>query len=146
MIQGIDAFYPKSGVLIHENKGSYTVTMYSDVQKEEVDGEEKYTANIVSFVTFSKLTEEQVVAEFDYYFNKALEEELKIAKEKAIAPIEALLTDSDYKAHKVFDGVLTEEEYRPWKELREVWRGKINEIRNAKTYEEVQAVTYKTEP
>ena len=42
--------------------------------------------------------------------------------------LEKLLSNSDYKALKFSDGVLTEEEYAPVREQRRAWRSEINEI------------------
>ena len=38
------------------------------------------------------------------------------------------LTDTDYKALKHADGVMSAEEYEPIRQQREEWRGKINAL------------------
>lgn len=38
------------------------------------------------------------------------------------------LMDTDYKAIKYAEGIMTEEEYAPIKEQRQEWRNEINEL------------------
>ena len=45
-----------------------------------------------------------------------------------IAELKQKLADTDYKALKYADGVLSREEYEPIREQRQKWREKINEI------------------
>lgn len=45
-----------------------------------------------------------------------------------IRELKKMLSESDYKALKFSDGVLTEEEYAPVREKRREWRSEINEI------------------
>lgn len=45
-----------------------------------------------------------------------------------IMELKTLLSNTDYKALKFSDGVLTEEEYAPVREQRRAWRNEINEI------------------
>lgn len=47
---------------------------------------------------------------------------------KRITELKTLLSNSDYKALKFSDGVLTEDEYAPVREKRRAWRNEINEI------------------
>ena len=49
-----------------------------------------------------------------------------------IEDLEAQLKNSDYKAIKYAEGLLTEEEYAPVKEMRQKLRDRINEIRESK--------------
>ena len=51
-----------------------------------------------------------------------------------IAALKQQLSDTDYKALKYADGVLSEEEYAPIKAARQAWRAEINEIE--KTFSE----------
>lgn len=51
-----------------------------------------------------------------------------------IAELKQLLSESDYKALKFSDGVLTEIEYAPIRTMRQGWRDEINEIE--KTFHE----------
>lgn len=48
--------------------------------------------------------------------------------EAEINKYKKLLSDSDYKAIKYAEGVLTEEEYSETKQQRQSWRNKINEL------------------
>lgn len=43
-----------------------------------------------------------------------------------ITALKSLLTDTDYKALKRADGVMSAEEYEPVRQQREEWRNKIN--------------------
>lgn len=144
---GIDEHYPQSGVEIQEVNGGLTITMYADVQRTPgpEEGQTIVTANVVRFTMPKGSVEEaDVVAHFQYYFDKALADELAKAKEVAIAPVKKLLDGTDYMGHKVVDGVITEEEYEPKKQLREIWRETINAIESAATIEELNAITYPT--
>ena len=47
---------------------------------------------------------------------------------RRIKELKKLLLDSDYKALKFSDGVLTEKEYAPVREKRQAWRKEINEL------------------
>lgn len=144
---GIDEHYPQSGVEIQEVNGGLTITMYADVQRTPgpEEGQTIVTANVVRFTMPKGSVEEaDVVAHFQYYFDKALADELAKAKEVAIAPVKKLLDGTDYMGHKVVDGVMTEQEYEPEKQLREVWRETINAMESAATIEELNAITYPT--
>lgn len=45
-----------------------------------------------------------------------------------ITALKSLLTDTDYKALKHADGVMSAEEYEPVRQQREEWRDKINAL------------------
>lgn len=45
-----------------------------------------------------------------------------------ITALKSLLTDTDYKALKHADGVMSAEEYEPIRQQREKWRDKINAL------------------
>lgn len=45
-----------------------------------------------------------------------------------ITALKSLLTDTDYKALKHADGVMSAEEYEPIRQQREEWRNKINAL------------------
>ena len=88
----------------------------------------------------------EIVAHFDYYFDKAEAKEVAEAAGLKIAHMEALLDASDYKLLKVADGALTQEEYEPWKALRQHWRDTVNKMRACKTVEELDAITWAETP
>ena len=80
------------------------------------------------------LAENGVVVQ-DGEFSICLEYDEKQRKQyQRIRGLKAMLADSDYKALKFSDGVLTEEEYAPIREQRAAWRAEINEIE--KTFSE----------
>lgn len=49
-------------------------------------------------------------------------------KEIEINELKRQLAETDYQAIKYAEGQITEEEYRPIKEQRQIWRDKINEL------------------
>ena len=48
--------------------------------------------------------------------------------EEQISELKQQLTDTDYKAIKYAEGLLTEEEYAETKAQRQEWRARINEL------------------
>lgn len=68
-----------------------------------------------------------VVKDGDFSICLEYNEEQKKQFER-ISELKTLLSESDYKAIKFSDGVLTEEEYAPIREKRQAWRNEINEI------------------
>lgn len=57
------------------------------------------------------------------------EKELTIINnEKRILDLKRLLSDTDYRAIKYAEGQYTEEEYKPYKELRQSYRDEINRL------------------
>lgn len=51
-----------------------------------------------------------------------------ISTEEQIEQLKQLLSDTDYKAIKYAEGLLTEEEYAPIKAQREAWREEIRRL------------------
>lgn len=60
------------------------------------------------------------------YTGLSLEE--KAQKLFRINELKTLLSQSDYRAIKYAEGLYTEEEYKPYKELRQAYRDEINEL------------------
>lgn len=146
---GIDGHYPQDGVEVKETNGVLAITLYADIERTPAQepGQEIITANVVNLtLPLGSVEKADIVSNFQYYFDKALAQELAKAKEIAIIPVQTLLTDTDYKAHKVVDGVLSAQDYEPWKNLRQHWRDTINAMQNAATYEELAAITYAKTP
>ena len=50
------------------------------------------------------------------------------AKRMEITALKRLLKQSDYKAIKYAEGLLTAEEYEPIKQQRQAWRNQINQL------------------
>lgn len=50
------------------------------------------------------------------------------AKNKQITQLKKQLSDTDYKAIKYSEGLITEEEYAPIKAQRQAWRDEINQL------------------
>lgn len=63
------------------------------------------------------------------------EEEVKQAR---IAELKQLLSDTDYKAIKYAEGLISEEEYAETKAQRQAWRDEINELQGKEVAEEEQ--------
>lgn len=51
-----------------------------------------------------------------------------IKNQKRIDELKKLLSDSDYKAIKFFEGKLTETEFAPIRQQRDEWRAEINRL------------------
>lgn len=56
------------------------------------------------------------------------EEQAQKVKEERIAKLKRLLTDTDYKAIKYSEGLISEEEYAETKAQRQAWRDEINQL------------------
>ncbi len=54
--------------------------------------------------------------------------EIEIPKEYRITDLKQNLADTDYKAIKYAEGLLTDEEYAETKKLRQEWREEINRL------------------
>ena len=64
----------------------------------------------------------------NFYPPKTEEELAKIAAKARIKELKTKLDESDYKAIKFAEGVLTEEEYAPIREERQRYRDEINQL------------------
>lgn len=69
--------------------------------------------------------EEEAILVYIPYTKKEL---TKIQNEKRINELKKLLSESDYRAIKYAEGLYTEEEYQPYKELRQSYRVEINQL------------------
>lgn len=109
------------------NLGScVTVLHHGQVQYKERDDNMiiDRKGNILGFF----LRENGIVVK-DGDFSICLEYDAKQKVQYAqIAELKAQLAETDYKALKYSDGSLTEEEYAPIREQRQIWRDAINEI------------------
>ena len=138
---------PQDNVEVKQDRGVAVVFMYKDVKKEtDTDGNEILTANVQKIDFPEGADKADIVAHFDYYFNKAEAKEVAQAAVLKISRVEALLDGSDYKLLKVADGALSAEEYEPWKALRQHWRDTVNKMRAAKTVEELDNIKYAETP
>lgn len=57
-------------------------------------------------------------------------EKQEIADEKRIEELKTLLFDTDYKAIKFAEGLITLNDYEPIRRQRQAWRDEINQIEN----------------
>ena len=69
--------------------------------------------------------EEEKILVYIPYTKKEL---TKMQNENRIAELKQLLRESDYRAIKYAEGCYTEEEYKPYKELRQSYRDEINQL------------------
>lgn len=69
--------------------------------------------------------EEEKIMIYIPYTQKEL---AKMQAEKRIAELKQLLKDSDYRAIKYAEGMYSEDDYRPYRELRNSYRKEINEL------------------
>ena len=65
---------------------------------------------------------------FDANYNEHLARVQQASAE--IKTLKQLLSESDYKALKYAEGMISEEEYAPVKAQRQAWRDRINELEN----------------
>lgn len=145
---GIDENYPKDGVDVQEANGVLHVRLVKDVQRTPgaEEGQEIITADVVETTLPLGVEKADIVAHFDYYFDKAQAAEVKQAVELKVDRVERLLAATDYKALKVADGALSAKEYAPWKKLRAHWRETVNKMQACKTIEELDAIKYAETP
>ena len=145
---GIDENYPKDGVDVQEANGVLHVRLVKDVQRTPgaEEGQEIITADVVETTLPLGVEKADIVAHFDYYFDKAQAAEVKQAVELKVDRVERLLAATDYKALKVADGALSSKEYAPWKKLRAHWRETVNKMQACKTVEELDAIKYAETP
>lgn len=66
---------------------------------------------------YRDMTEEEI---------KSYQEENEQTTESKIAELKQMLADSDYKAIKYAEGLISDEEYEPIKAQRQEWRNEIN--------------------
>lgn len=69
--------------------------------------------------------EEETILVYIPYTKKEL---TKIQNQNRINELKQLLKETDYRAIKYAEGCYTEEEYKPYKELRQSYRDEINEL------------------
>ena len=69
--------------------------------------------------------EEEAIYCYIPYTKKEL---TKIKNQNRINELKQLLKETDYRAIKYAEGCYTEEEYKPYKELRQSYRDEINEL------------------
>lgn len=143
---GISAV-PQDNVEVKQDRGISVAFLYKDVQQTtDAEGNVLLTANVQRIEYPAGANRDEIVANFNFYFDKAEKKEVAEHAAEKIAHVEALLDGSDYKLLKVADGALTQEEYEPWKALRQHWRDTVNKMRACKTVEELDAITWAETP
>lgn len=94
--------------------------------------EELENAPCMSFDEIVETDKEYVLYKGDYILKEDAEKLKSVEqKEKRIAELKRLLTDTDYKAIKYSEGLISEEEYSEVKAQRQAWRDEINILQGA---------------
>lgn len=87
-------------------------------------------------MSFDKIVEtdkEYVLYKGDYILKEDADElKAEEQKEERIKELKQLLSDTDYKAIKYSEGLISEEEYAEVKAQRQAWREEINQLEVAK--------------
>lgn len=66
--------------------------------------------------------------DYNAYIQAQEEKNIKRQKKDRIAKLKSLLAETDYRAIKYAEGLYTEEEYAPYKVLRQSYRDEINQL------------------
>ena len=81
---------------------------------------------------FIEVTEEQLAkiqsGQLKYKNGELVDNTSNINAMARIKELKQQLTDTDYKAIKYAEGLITDEEYEPIKSQRQAWRDEINEL------------------
>lgn len=72
-------------------------------------------------ISYDATTKKETIIEVEEHDNVYI-------KEIEINELKRQLAETDYQAIKYAEGQLSEEEYRPIKEQRQIWRDRINEL------------------
>ena len=75
-----------------------------------------------------------------------LARELATAKNQKLSTLQQHLSSTDYEAIKFAEGVLSDEEFAPVKELRFTWRSLINQLQECTTIAEVNSIVFDSYP
>jgi hypothetical protein len=113
-------------VYIPEVKAVAEVSHYKTVKEYSNGGKEvvKVIDTPAGKGVAAHYTEEQIKVYMPY----TAAEQLKADAKKEIAELKAKLKNTDYKAIKYAEGVLTLTEYEPIKTERQAWRDRINTL------------------
>lgn len=96
------------------------------VAEYENGGKDVVTIIDVEGIPYQPARDEE--EEIQVYIPYTKAELTKMANEKRIKELKQLLRDTDYRAIKYAEGCYTEEEYKPYKELRQSYRDEINQL------------------
>lgn len=138
---------PPNGVEVINDRGVDVALLYKDPRTTtDTEGREVLSANVQRIEFPEGADAEDIAAHFDYYFDAAERKEVKQAADLKISRIESMLSGKDYKLFKFLEGVLSVDDYAPWKKLRQHWRDTVNKMEAAKTIEELDAIVFATTP
>ena len=130
--------FPKNGVEIKAlPSGLYQVSLFKNVEETIFGNEIRITADVVR-LEMNFCDENDIVNNFDFYFEKARILELNAEKAKVLANIENELIKTDYKCWKHADGDLSDEEYAVTKEIMANLRAKYKNVEKAETLEQMK--------
>ena len=94
--------------------------------------EELENSTCIKFDRIEETDKEYTLYNGEYLLKEEVEKiEQAKATESRIAELKQLLADTDYKAIKYAEGLISEEEYAETKEQRQAWRDEINNLQGA---------------
>ena len=96
--------------IVRKEKTGETGEKYYENEKEKTVHDENYLSCVLKANFFERLSEK------------------KIAANKEIAALKSKLSETDYRAIKYAEGLISEEEYANVKVQRQAWRDRINEL------------------
>lgn len=121
--------YLKADILeteIPEQKAVEEVSHYETIKEYPNGGKDvKKVIDVEGKPYIAAHTETEDIYIYIPYTEAELE---KIAANREIAELKAKLSETDYKAIKYAEGVLSAEEYAETKAQRQAWRDRINEL------------------
>lgn len=127
----INLFKDKEGF----NPSTFTGLVKNGV--EQIPDEIKDKLIQVDEETYNKLQNHELMwkdgelvsnPDYEEYSKQLYLNELKKSKVKEINRLKSLLSETDYRALKYFEGYYTEEEYAPYKAQRQAYRDEINQL------------------
>lgn len=99
---------------------------YETIREYENGGKDvKWVIDIAGVKGQEARDEEEAILVYIPYTKAELK---KIQNTNRINELKQLLKETDYRAIKYAEGCYTEEEYKPYKELRQSYRDEINEL------------------
>ena len=135
---------PEGNVSVVKTGGWNYVTMYKNAKQiDDENGQKIYEANVLTF-SIKEITKEQVIAQFDWYWNKYISVEVNKKKAEKIVMLQQLLAKTDYEAIKYSEGVISQQQYATLAQARAAWRTAINALEQCTTIEQIEAVEFST--
>ena len=113
-----------------EPSGDFSCLLYPDrINPTYLISQEEFDLLMVHQLKWNKIEEEETWS-WELIENDPTEEFEHNRILARIEELKQLLADSDYKAIKHSEGLISDEEYEPIKEQRQAWRDEINSYEN----------------